>query len=97
MSTLTIIVVGGDIFKITEVIFSDHRLTHANPINQGHLGNFKIRIHIFDLDMETAIETRKRVLDDLSRNGIQILFFYGDLGTVMAFSRAVMPRYSREK
>ena len=96
MDLLTVIVVGGDIFKISESIFDDFQLAHVNQINNGHLGNFRIRIHIFDLGSHNSIVVRKKLMTELYQNGMQPAYLHGDWSTVMVFSKAVLPRRMRK-
>lgn len=65
MDTLTVIIVGQDLFKMVEEKFELVGLNKVNRVNKGMLGNLKMLTYEFDLDESEIIQTRKLLMREI--------------------------------
>lgn len=80
METLTVTIIGQDLFKMVGEKFELVGLNMANQINTGMLGNLKTQTYIFELEELDIIDVRKRLLGAIGEEPMRMmaLFTAGD-------------------
>lgn len=86
-TALRVTVVGQDLFKIVEEIFSLVGLNTVNQLNNGMLGNLKILTYTFELPEKEVIETRSKLMAKMAEDNMRLmpLYVHGDWMRIFVF------------
>lgn len=87
MTTLSITVVGQDIFKVVREKIELVGINQVNQINTGMLGNLKTLTYRFELDEMEVIKIRKELLRFMAEDNMRLMpmFLYGDWMKIFVF------------
>ena len=87
METLSVTVVGQDIFKIVKEKFQLVGINTVNQLNTGNLGNLKTLTYQFDLPENEVIRIRKDLLNAMAKDEMRLMpmYLHGDWMRIFVF------------
>ena len=80
MRSLSVTVIGQDLFKVVLSKFELVGINTVNQVNTGMLGNLKLLTYRFELEDEEVIEKRKALLNEFAKDSmrLQAMYVHGD-------------------
>lgn len=87
MEVLRVTVVGKNLFKIVEEVFSSIGLNTVNQVNSGMLGNLKILTYTFEIPPNQVIEKRAKLMCEMAKDNMRLmpLYVHGDWMRIFVF------------
>lgn len=73
MDTLSVTVIGQDLFNLVEEKFLLVGINQANRVNKGMLGNLKMLTYEFDLNEDDIIGIRKQFLKLVGEDSLRMI------------------------
>lgn len=76
MDTLTVTIVGQDLFPMLEEKFKLVGLNQPSQVNHGMLGNLKTLTDTYEINKEDIIEVRKNLLQKIGEEPMRMKAFF---------------------
>ena len=87
MESLSVTVVGQDIFEVGKEKFQLAGINTVNELKTGHLGNLKTLTYQFELPENEVIEKRKILLSEMAKDEMRLMpmYLHGDWMRIFVF------------